>query len=229
MLSGFAGDRTIARTRRRFVLRWIDALSGAINAKELGVEYLTRYPGEGDRATLISTLSTLVSPFSLFSESGGSAESLRAGIHRDFVEGHVVDMGGWLLSRSELRVCALAAVDAPIAAGVTGVFGLHRDVNGEEFYWTAPRAIFTVPSPVGTLEFQLRSGTNVPQRVTVRLDGKLADELTISDRSWRPIRYVMRRSERPTVQLELDTNPPWKPANDFRTIGVGIDRLWTPA
>jgi hypothetical protein len=149
-------------------------------------------------------------------------------MRRDFLEGDVVDMGGWLLSRTELRLCALVAVQAQIETGASGVFPLQQGPDGKAVHWLAPRATFTLPSGLATLVFELRSGAAVSQRVAVRIDGRLADELLLSGPLWRSVRYPMRRREGPTVQLELETTPLWKPGNDFRTIGVGIDRDWNP-
>jgi hypothetical protein len=207
------------------VLRWSDPIAGVVNAKDLGVEYLARYPDEADSATLVSRLSTLVSPFSLL--TGVSAGRLHEGIRRDFLQDDVVKMGGWLLSRTELRLCALVALRAQMEDGMSGVFGLQQEQSGDNFHWTTPRAAFTVPSGLPKLEFRLRSGTSVSQRVAVRIDGKGVDELLISGPLWRPIQYAMRTREALTLRLELETTPAWKPANDFRTIGVGIDRAWT--
>jgi hypothetical protein len=37
-------------------------------------------------------------------------DDLRASIHRDFASDDVVVVGGWILSRTEARICAVAAL-----------------------------------------------------------------------------------------------------------------------
>jgi hypothetical protein len=228
VLSGVAGERTLAWSRRRSVLRWAGLVSGAVSAKELGLEYLTRYPDEADSTTLVSRLSPVLQSFPLLTDGGTSAGPFHEGIRRDFLEGDVEEMGGWLLSKTELRLCALVVVQAQTETGASGIFPLQQEPDGKAVHWMAPRARFTLPSGLAKLEFELRSGAAVAQRVAVRIDGKLADELLISGPLWHPVRYPMRRREGPTLQLELETTPAWRPKNDFRTLGVGIDRDWNP-
>lgn len=226
-LSGVAGDLALTRGKRRSTLRWTEQLSQGINVDDLGREYLTRYPEEADPSTLIAKLAAALPFLAPLTEWGTSAEPLREQMGRDFSQGQVVKMGGWLLSRTELRLCALTVAQQQMGSGVSGVYPRQRLPDGDEFHWIAPKATFTLPSDLSRLEFNLRSGAGVPQQVAVRIDGNLAGELTIVDPTWRRIQYVLRkRGDNGASRLEIDTTPPWKPENDFRTFGVGIDRDW---
>jgi hypothetical protein len=208
------------------VADWAARVSRAASARDLGVEYLTREPAEASQAVLLASLTALVSPFSLF----GGPERLSARffdeIRRDFEQRDVVRMGGWLLSRTELRLCAIGVLRHEEASGASGVFA-PQSLRGVTYQWTAPRAAFTVPADAPSIDFQLKSGSPTPQRVTVTLDGEKVDERRVADLQWQRVRYVMRKSDRPFVRLELESSPVWKPGNDFRTIGVAIDRTWS--
>jgi hypothetical protein len=106
------------------------------------------------------------------------------------------------------------------------VFAPRKLSNSERLYWTTPAATFLIPANMSALEFRLRSGGQETQRVTVRIAGEVADELTVWGGDWQRARYVMRPSDETAIALELTTTPEWTPAFDFRTIGVGIDRVW---
>ena len=79
-------------------------------------------------------------------------------VRRDFRDGDILRMGGWLLSRTELRLCALVALEVTQRTGATGVFSPQRLPTGEDLFWTAPNAHFVLPASATSLEFQFRSG-----------------------------------------------------------------------
>jgi hypothetical protein len=60
----------------------------------------------------------------------------------------------------------------------------------------------------------------------VRIDGVIVGELPVWGREWQRTRYVVRPARGSALQIDLSTTPEWKPGNDFRTMGVGIDRIW---
>lgn len=76
------------------------------SAINLGAEYLRRAPAENDRQVLRAALD--LPPRKDFSQ--GRALALRlAERHRDdFRQGEIQRIEGWILSRTELRLCALA-------------------------------------------------------------------------------------------------------------------------
>ena len=191
---------------------------------DLGIEYLTRTPGEGDWDVLLSRLAGLVHPTSLLGGAGRTAAGFNDQVRRDFRDGDVLRMGGWLLSRTELQLCALVALEVTERTGATGIFAPQRLPTGEDLFWTAPNAHFVLPASSTSLEFQFRSGAPLPQRVAVRINGQTIDELP-AERAWLRARYPTKSSGGSPFAVDLLTTPEWKPRNDFRTLGVGLDRL----
>jgi hypothetical protein len=222
------GGGTIGVTRyvqRRRVAEWVLPLGEIASASDLGIEYLTRYPSEADINALLARLQTLVDPLAALRDDPRALASLSAGVRQDFVDGNVVRVGGWLLSRTELRVYALAALESSDVHGGTGIFTPTDQAGGDVVYWTAPSARLVIP-PGTPLEFRVRSGARVPQQLTVHMNGEIVDERLVSGAQWQPVRYARRVSDTEIVALNLTTTPVWRPANDFRTIGIGLDRTW---
>ena len=223
--AGAAAGRASRWRRRRRVLDWAGQLADRPVARDLGVEYLTRHPTEDDRAALVTHVAPFADLLSIFRDEQAALKAFNEQLRRDFLDGDIVDMGGWLLARTEIRLCALAALEWSRPRGVRGVFARLPLVAGDSVFWSGPTARFTVPNGTTPLTFRLRSGTSEPQRVTVRFDSHIVDERTVWGREWQLIRYATRPSDS-EMALELTTAPVWKPLNDFRTIGVGIDRIW---
>jgi hypothetical protein len=221
---GVAAERTTGWARRRPVLRWTANVSGAPAVSDLGIEYLTRTPGEDDRDVLLSRLAALVHPASLLGGAERAAAGFNDQVRRDFRDGDILRMGGWLFSRTELRLCALVALQATEQTGTTGVFSPQQLPTGDVLFWTAPSAHFVLPASATSLEFQFRSGAPEPQRVAVRINGRTIDELA-AERRWLRARYPTKPSDESAFAVDLLTTPEWKPQNDYRTLGVGIDRL----
>ena len=221
---GFAAERGTGWAKRRPVLRWTAGVASAPAAGNLGIEYLTRTPGEDDWDVLLSQLAALLHPYSLLGGAERAAVRFNDQVRRDFRDGDILRMGGWLLSRTELRLCALVALQITERSGAKGVFSPQRLPTGEDLFWTAPNAHFVLPASATSLEFQFRSGAPAPQRVAVRIDGQTIDELP-AERAWLRARYPIKSSGRSAFAVDLLTTPEWKPRNDFRTLGVGLDRL----
>lgn len=86
-------------------------LSDISGARAIGVRYLALAPEEANRTALAASL------FSGFSEPPGSPiefarlrSTLATQRDRDFAAGDTVVIGGWILARTEARLCALAAL-----------------------------------------------------------------------------------------------------------------------
>ena len=79
---------------------------GSDSAAHIGRAYLAKHEDERDVDVLRAHLGDLVS------QSGGDGLAERAGarIREDFATGRTVQVDGWLLSRTEARLCALAAL-----------------------------------------------------------------------------------------------------------------------
>jgi hypothetical protein len=104
-------------TRKRRII-WPDGIAAGVGglfgdveaARQLGRHYLATHPDEAN----VATLATL-----LYSEGSGwwppdGPAVLRAGIaarrKADFSAGRVVQVDGWVLTSTEARACALAAL-----------------------------------------------------------------------------------------------------------------------
>ena len=211
-----------AQTRR--VAGWVHPLSGVASATNLGVEYLARCPDEGDRSTLLAHLQGLVPVSSLLGSERGDAP-LRERIRQDFADGDLVRLGGWRLSRTEVRLCGLAALDYGEATGTRGVFTPLETGGADIVHWTGASSSLVLPARMEALQFRLRSGAARSAHVTIRLDGETVDERQLVGDEWVSVRYPAR-PDHPNASLELTTIPAWRPANDFRTLGVAIDRVW---
>jgi hypothetical protein len=223
--AGAVAEGMAARARRRPVLAWAAQLSGPAAARDLGVEYLTRHPAEAERDVLLGHLAGLVPRSVLFGDGTGAVAGFNARLRQDFAEGDIVWMGGWLLSRTELRLCALMAVDEDEQTGSRGIFAPSTLTDGTTVSWTAPTASFTLAAGGAPVEFRVRSGAPDPQRLGIRVNGETIDERAVWGAEWQQVRYVARETRESPVVVELTVTPEWRPRRDFRTIGVGLDRV----
>jgi hypothetical protein len=89
----------------------VSLLSDVPGARVLGARYLRMAPEEADGAALAAEL------FSHLAEQPGTAiqfaeigRTLAERRERDFAAGDTVIVGGWILARTEARLCALAAL-----------------------------------------------------------------------------------------------------------------------
>ena len=83
------------------------------SAGELGRRYLAQHPGEADPFRLAETVFSEWAPAEARAAASSRAvlrELLGERRRSDFRRGDVVSIGGWVLSRTECRVCAIAAL-----------------------------------------------------------------------------------------------------------------------
>lgn len=90
-------------------------------AARIGRLYLARYPGEQDRDRLIAELEADLAQRPGVSEPDGISdarllERLFARVRAEYAHAGVVDLEGWVLSRSEARLYALVALADPGSA-----------------------------------------------------------------------------------------------------------------
>ena len=94
------------------VSRYLDVVSQRESAAAVGNEYLRCAPDEKDLNVLLARLAA--SGFDAKVAEGMSDEQLiemvRARLQADFSNERVVTVGGWVLSVTEARICALAAL-----------------------------------------------------------------------------------------------------------------------
>lgn len=89
------------------------------SARLIGQRYLALAPAEADAALLAARIA--VTPQYYLRLASAAEPTLRALIlaqqQADFAEGRTVTVDGWILSLTEARLCALAALDAPASSG----------------------------------------------------------------------------------------------------------------
>jgi hypothetical protein len=84
------------------------------SARALGAEYLRRFPDEDDDTILLERLTGGAARASEWEELAASdpdalRESIRERHREDFSAGRTLLLSGWVLSETELRLCALVA------------------------------------------------------------------------------------------------------------------------
>lgn len=85
-------------------------LPDAASARALGSAYLARHPEQADAAALARQVMALLAPYAPPTAAGQAlADALARLRASDFRRGDIVDLDGWVLSRSEVTVCALVA------------------------------------------------------------------------------------------------------------------------
>lgn len=78
-------------------------LADMASARQIGRAYLQGTPGDADRDCLTAQLVARL-------EGDVSRETLVACCRADFADGRTVMVNGWMLSQTEARLCALAAL-----------------------------------------------------------------------------------------------------------------------
>lgn len=89
----------------------LDVFPDPAALQNLGQLYLARFPEEADEKQLLQTLLTELEVLPDSREA--LRDHLRSRIEMDFERGEVFHLRGWQLSRTEGRLWALAALDAP--------------------------------------------------------------------------------------------------------------------
>jgi hypothetical protein len=105
---------------RDAALRLAGVLRHPDGAALLGRLYLAGHPQEADAARLATLIAAALDP-ALTPVSAATDTALRAGleerIRTDFTRGEMVAVGGWLLSVTEARLCALVSLLRDTKAG----------------------------------------------------------------------------------------------------------------
>lgn len=82
------------------------ALETVPGAKRVGELYLQEHPEEADPSVLLARIFEVVDPEAPRCRATGLS-ALREASRRDFREGRTVQLEGWMMGLTELRVCAL--------------------------------------------------------------------------------------------------------------------------
>ena len=190
-------------------------LADSTEAEALGVEYVSRNPSEAQVAQLEAVL---LDSLAEARDVDDVVDALHIRMLDDFDRGDTVRLGGWLFSRTELRVYALDALRRQRSRRppVTGVFPAERR-DGERFRWTGPRASVELTPGGEDVRLTLRAMAPLEQSVSVSFDGVHIAHVALSRGEWQVLRY--RRPAR-VSHVQLDVTPTWRPQNDFRTLGV---------
>ena len=115
-----------AETRRSAAVRHLlGVFSRPESAAVVGRRYLERYPAEADPVRLLAAiegrLRRAAGPPSLppLDRIGNArlARHIAAAVSRDFEDGRIAEVEGWLLAETEARLCALAALEDHARAG----------------------------------------------------------------------------------------------------------------
>lgn len=82
------------------------------SARRVGQAYLAKAPAEADRQRLLAGLFPRLDPGEARLGDGPASwrDSFSTRCRRDFAEGQTVQIEGWVLSLTEARLCALAAL-----------------------------------------------------------------------------------------------------------------------
>lgn len=223
-----AGAAVVPRARDAVTtaaLRRIAAsLPASPSARDIGVEYLHRFPDYAAGARFDALVAGAADRFSLFGRPDDLRRRVADAIRRDFERGDVVMLGGWVLSEAAVRLCALWVAAGQDRAGVHGVFASSELPGGESFSWLTPRATFRLAPADGSVVVRVRSGAPFRQNVAISIDGGAPRELTVSGPEWHTSRVDVAAGAANISTLRIVTAEPWSPTNDFRTIGVGLTR-----
>lgn len=93
--------------------RWLAALPPSEGWRGVAESYLRAFPAERKADTLRRLLSTgngISTDIGTGPESADPLDLLRRQIQGDFTAGEVVQVGGWLLSKTEARLAALRSL-----------------------------------------------------------------------------------------------------------------------
>ena len=104
------GFRQYTRAQNRAVLRLAGWLADSEDVRILGRTYLAAQPHEAEAIVLVELLGTDLGLTRYGPSEAELHELFRCRTRRDFEDGNTVTVQGWILSRTELRLCALAAV-----------------------------------------------------------------------------------------------------------------------
>jgi hypothetical protein len=90
---------------------WLKSMIADLeSARRVGQVYLQKAPEEADRDRLLTQLYPGLAPARHTRSPAAWRQSYAAKCRRDFAEGHTVRVDGWVLSQTEARLCALAAL-----------------------------------------------------------------------------------------------------------------------
>lgn len=94
-------------------LRLVRVFTSEKSARRVGSEYLRRAPEEADLSRLVDRIASTHPQRRAQLEQASVTELrelLNQELREDFALGRTIDVSGWVLSQTEVRLCALAAL-----------------------------------------------------------------------------------------------------------------------
>jgi hypothetical protein len=86
--------------------------TGADAARAIGEAYLRQLGVEPIRASILEHSSRAIKILGAAGSQKAALASLASAVHRDFQEGRVLLLEGWVVSRTEMEICALTLLPA---------------------------------------------------------------------------------------------------------------------
>ena len=142
----------------------------------------------------------------------------------------LVDINGRLLDGNSWRMReSLYAPNAPADMRARGLYELHRSRSGAAYRWSMPRAFFHVPPNMRSFLLKVRSIAPTPQTVTLSVDDRVIETVSLKDQSWETLAPRLPASTDGPRWVEMRIDPPWRAPGSSRPLGVQTrDLQWAP-
>ena len=137
------------------------------------------------------------------------------------INGPVLDGDSWSLKAS------FYAPDQDDEARARGLYERHRNARGVAYRWGSPHVFLHAPTTARSFEVTVRSIADKPQTVTISVDDRVLERLTLSDHRWVTLKQTLPVvSDRSNLWIALTVNPSWTPRGS-RELGVMVrDLKW---
>jgi hypothetical protein len=137
------------------------------------------------------------------------------------INGRVLDGDRWSLTSS------FYAPGKEDEARARGLYQRQRNAQGVVYRWGSPHMFLHAPSTARSVELTIRSIADKAQTVTVSIEDRVIDRLTLGDHRWVTIKHTLPVvSDRSNLWIALTVEPSWKPRGS-RELGVMVrDLTW---
>jgi hypothetical protein len=137
------------------------------------------------------------------------------------INGRVLDGDSWSLKGS------FYPPDAGEDARARGMYQRQRNAQGVEYQWGSPHVFLHAAPTARSFEVTVRSIADTAQTVTVSVDDRVINRLTLSDHRWVTLKQTLPVvSDTSNFWIAVTVNPSWKPRGS-RELGVMVrDLKW---
>jgi hypothetical protein len=137
------------------------------------------------------------------------------------INGRVLDGGSWSMKAS------FYPPDSGEEARARGLYRRQRNARGVVYRWGSPHVFLHAPSTARSFEVRVRSIADKAQTVTVSVDDRVIERLTLSDHRWVTLKQAIPAvADRSNLWIALTVTPSWKPSGS-RELGVMVrDLKW---